>query len=64
VEMTERIPDESPSAIAQNLSSSVILSALPKDATTALAQASAPPKTQGTPGRRGIMEQWSYDLKQ
>jgi Ubiquitin-like autophagy protein Apg12 len=42
--MTDTIPDESPSSVAPNLSSSVILSALPRDATTALTQASTPSK--------------------
>jgi len=45
--MTDNIPDESPSSIPPNLSSSIILSALPRDATTALTQASTPLKTKG-----------------
>jgi hypothetical protein len=45
--MTDNIPDESPSSIPPNLSSSIILSALPRDATTALTQASTPAKTKG-----------------
>ena len=46
--MTDTIPDESPSSIPPNLSSSIILSALPRDATTALTEASAPSKAKRT----------------
>jgi len=53
--MTDKIPDESPSSIAQNLSSSIIISALPKDATTALTQASEPAKTQGIVNRQATL---------
>jgi Ubiquitin-like autophagy protein Apg12 len=49
VDMADPIPDESPSSIPPNLSSSIILSALPRDATTALSQASLPSKTKRTP---------------
>jgi len=41
------IPDESPSSVPPNLSSSVILSALPRDATAALAEVSTPSKGKG-----------------
>jgi hypothetical protein len=44
--MTDTIPPESPSKIPENLSSSIILSSLPQDATTALTIASTTPKTK------------------
>ena len=47
--MTDNIPDEQPSFIPPNLSSSIILDALPRDATTALTQASTPSKQKGIP---------------
>lgn len=52
IDMADPIPDESPSSIPPNLSSSIILSALPRDATTALSQASTPSKTKRTSPRR------------
>jgi hypothetical protein len=45
--MGDTIPDDAPSFIPPNLSSSIILSALPRDATTALTQAATPSKTKG-----------------
>jgi ubiquitin-like protein ATG12 len=45
--MTDNIPDESPSSVPPNLSSSIILSALPRDATAALTQAAVTPKKRG-----------------
>jgi hypothetical protein len=44
--MTDNIPEESPVSIPENLSASIILSTLPRDATTALTQASTPSKTK------------------
>jgi hypothetical protein len=45
--MTDNIPDETPSSVPPSLSSSIILSALPRDATAALTQASLPSKAKG-----------------
>jgi hypothetical protein len=47
--MTDNIPEESPVSIPENLSASIILSTLPRDATTALTQASTPSKTKRLP---------------
>jgi hypothetical protein len=47
--MTDNIPEESPVSVPENLSASIILSTLPRDATTALTQASTPSKTKRLP---------------